>query len=146
MIFRESIESQVKSVCTACRSITQFPDKNCQSITQSVNQTTKCDKRDAKQRAQNNSKGDFLSRWVFLSFPPNTKNHPHNSQSFLSLDFFDPLNSLFYWRVRTNPINLLILSVLFFKVASNLEIGRDRQRQQKKKSLQSRFTFFIFYF
>lgn len=56
-----------KKVCAqpAHRSITQLPDKNCQSINPPVNQTTKSDK--GTQRAQNNSKGDVLSYWIFLS-------------------------------------------------------------------------------
>ena len=85
------VKRQEKSVYTAHRSITQFPDKNCQSINQPVNQTRKCDK--GTQRAQNNSKGDFLS--ALFHFSPN---HP------LSLIRLFRLDQLFV-RSRLTELN-----------------------------------------
>ncbi|CRL04679.1 CLUMA_CG017743, isoform A [Clunio marinus] len=72
LIFYEIIGRTKENVYTAYQSITQFPDKNCQSINQRVNQTTKSDK--GTQRAQNKHQGfDQLSRrkvflfWIFLT-------------------------------------------------------------------------------
>lgn len=88
------------SVYTAHRSITQFPDKNCQSITQPRQSSDKTWKRDAE-RAQNNS-SRVICCPVEFSF---ASRHPiPPSQSSFVLEWLDK-SAYFQYSSKSHPIS-----------------------------------------